>query len=43
VQLPVCGVRHRRQVLHLGPVDEEVREDLRLDGRACLVEDGVGG
>lgn len=24
MQPPVRGVRHRRQILHLGPVDEEV-------------------
>ena len=39
---PMGGVGRWRQVLGLGPVDEEVGQCLRLDGGARLVVDGVG-
>ena len=42
VHPPMGGVRRWRQVLGLGPVDEEVGQRLGLDGGARLVEDGVG-
>ena len=39
----MSGVGSWRQVLGLGPVDEEVGQCLGLDGSARLVEDRVGG
>ena len=39
---PMGGIRRWRQVLGLGPVDEEVGQRLGLDDSAGLVEDGVG-
>ena len=41
VYAPMSGVGSWRQVLGLGPVDEEVGQCLGLDGGARLVEDRV--
>ena len=43
VHPPMGGVRRWRQVLGLGPVNEEVSQCLGLDGGAGLVEDCVRG
>ena len=43
VHAPMRRVGRWRQVLGLGPVDEEVGQGLRLDCGAGLVEDGVAG
>ena len=42
VHPPMGGVQRWRQVLGLGPVNEEVGQRLGLDGSARLVEDSVG-
>src|SRR3954468_21335846 len=39
---PMGGVGRWRQVLGLGPVDEEVGQCLRLDGGAALIVERVG-